>query len=297
MDPTGPNIGVYSLIGRSANPTTALFQINDTSIERVNGLTNMYYTRPIAAGTHPVSLTSVNYLIASMSDSTPVQYHGDTKGSVTVTDLKTFGAVQDTVVPTSIWRIIHGSIMFGSWGVLLTFGMLFARYAKHFEGALWFKVHRVTQYGGYLLACVGFAFAFVAGSGNHYYYLFHSSWGTAIMALGMAQVLGGFFRPHKEPGEKTVTNARRLFEYFHWWNGRTMVLMVVVQVITGLFIIYNNEFDLVIIIYIAAAALVMLIVVILEIMVCACPPREWQTKRCCYYYADDGSEKYYELSN
>jgi len=258
-------------------------------------MTTIQFTRNIADGNNPINPSGPNYFIASFSaagNKFP-SYHGpNSRGPVLVDNLQT-GATSAIALPP--WRPIHGSLMFASWGLMLTFGMLFARYARHFKDALWFKVHRITQYGGYGLACIGFVFAFIAGQGNHFGYLFHSIWGCMIMALGLGQVIGAFFRPHKEAGEAPTT-ARKTFEYGHWWTGRLAVTMVVLQVLTGLDIIYNSAFNGVVIAYIAVAATVFAIVFILEVLVCLGPPVGWKVTPCCFYYIDqEQPDNYYKL--
>jgi len=173
---------------------------------------------------------------------------------------------------------------------MLSFGMLFARYARHYPDALWFKVHRATQYSGYSLALIGFVFAFIAGQGNHFGYLAHSVLGTLIMTFGLAQVIGAFFRPHKEKGEP-VAQKRKIFEYFHWWNGRIMVLSVIIQTILGLIILANGSKDFLLLpFYITIAFLVLIGIIGLEFGVAFCPLPEWKVTSCCFCYpADDSS--------
>jgi len=282
--------------GAQLNPNIPL---TNTAAQTVNGMTTISYTRRLADGHNPISATAPNYFIASYSayNTKSPSYHGpNSHSSILVDNLQT--ATTSPVV-TPPWRAIHGSLMFSSWGLMLTFGMLFARYARHFKDALWFKVHRATQYGGYGIAVIGFVFAFIAGQGNHFGYLFHSVWGCTIMVLGFGQVVGAFFRPHKEAGE-APSKERRRFEYFHWWTGRLAVTMVVLQVSTGLEIIYNDALNGIVIAYLAVAALVFAIVFILELFVCACPPADWKVTPCCFYYTEVGAnqqqaDNYYKL--
>jgi len=293
------DVEAYTLPNKVAAQLNPSIPLTNIAAQTVNGMTTVQFTRNLADGNVPLNPTGPNYIIASFSsyNNKFPSYHGpNAHASVLVNSLTTGSATAITMPP---WRTIHGSLMFASWGVMLTFGMLFARYARHLKDAIWFKVHRATQYTGYGVACVGFVFAFVAGQGNHFYYLFHSVWGCFIMIFGLCQVVGAFFRPHKEAGE-VPTKERKRFEYFHWWTGRLAVTMVVLQVVTGLEIIYGvSSLNTVILAYLAVAAAVIAVIFILELTLCSCPPAGWKVIPCCFCYTDgptaQQADNYYKL--
>jgi hypothetical protein len=159
--------------------------------------------------------------------------------------------------------------MFISWSVILSFGVLWARYARHLPDAIWFKVHRVTQYGGYVVAFSGFIVV-LAGSKSKFGSAAHHVVGLLIMIFGLAQLVVAFFRPHKEQGSN-LSAKRAMFEYFHWWNGRILVLGVVYQVISGIALLhpgFAGSGKALLAVYIVVLVIVLGIVLFLEIKNC-----------------------------
>jgi len=63
--------------------------------------------------------------------------------------------------------------MFISWGVLLQFGAMWARYAKSIpkkgdKQAIWFTVHQIVQPLAWIVSLVGFAIAIAMVHPNHF---------------------------------------------------------------------------------------------------------------------------------
>jgi len=114
---------------------------------------------------------------------------------------------------------------------------LIARNKHLLEGlgeGVWFQTHRVIQV---LALCFMVAGAIIAAAefedpesdeGKR-----HRKIGISIIVVGIVQGLIPFLRPH------TGTPHRYLFNYVHWWLGRSAVVMGIATVFLGI-----NAFDL-----------------------------------------------------
>jgi len=184
----------------------------------------------------------------------------------------TGGSTQVQIVPSAA-KQAHAFLMFFSWGLILPFGMLFARYGRSIPDGFWFKVHRPVQYLGYAVAIVGFIeiLSVLRNFGTFY----HHYMGVIIMTMGFIQIMIAVVRPHKEPGTQPTT-LRIIFEYFHWWNGRLALLFFIYQFYTGASLLYGGggtsyptaaSFGLVYA-YSALLGITFIVMVILEIRNC-----------------------------
>jgi len=191
-------------------------------------------------------------------------YHTPSQHSLGATEVNFATGASSTLARPFGLRDVHPLLMFFSWGMVLTFGMLWARYTRHLPNAIWFKVHRVTQYGGYGLAIVGFIIAFFIVAPGLHLTKPHHIVGTFIMILGFLQVVVAFFRPHKEKGQ-LLSIQRVAFEYFHWWAGRLLIVLVLYQVFSGIMFIYP---DWLVYLYAALLGSVLLIIIVQEIINC-----------------------------
>jgi FtsH-binding integral membrane protein len=124
--------------------------------------------------------------------------------------------------------------MFIGWGVFLQFGALFARYAKRFPNAIWFKIHRPFQTVGYIIALIGFILAIVMTHPAHYAVQPHTGLGLAVMVLGSLQMSIAMFRPEPTKKGEKPTIWRRLFEFQHWYVGRVALILAVITIFFGL---------------------------------------------------------------
>lgn len=114
--------------------------------------------------------------------------------------------------------IAHGTCMLLSWGFLLPSGVITAKFLRHREGALWFKIHRLLQPFGLAVAVAGWVVALVTfsvlGSGVHDKSFVHAVCGMITMSLGLFQPINAYLRPHK-PEEGHVPLVRRVWEITH----------------------------------------------------------------------------------
>jgi len=155
-------------------------------------------------------------------------------------------------------------LIFLAWGVILPFGVLWARYAKPLPNAIWFQVHQFLQPIGYAIAIAAFIIAWLMVNGVYFQALAHGVIGVILVALGLIQVLMGIFRPHKEENVEKQRPVRVLFELGHRWNGRAMLLLVIPQIFLGIIAI-GTWGTPVIIFYAIYVAVIILMVIVLEI--------------------------------
>lgn len=148
----------------------------------------------------------------------------------------------------------HGSLMLASWGFLLPLGVITARFFRHRPDALWFKMHRVIQIVGLIIAIAGWSIALknfrVLGSGggtgsseDKKAYA-HACCGTTTMCLGLLQPLNALFRPHPPKGGEGKAKPRFLWEILHKSMGyiATVLALVTIGLGTRIAAGYENQF-------------------------------------------------------
>jgi len=139
--------------------------------------------------------------------------------------------------------IAHGSLMIISWGFLLPTGIISAHFLKHRPNAIWFKMHRIIQIVGLLIAIIGWAVALATFDvfnikDNSYT---HGALGMTVMILGILQPLNALIRPHApEKGEDTQLK-RRVWEIVHKASGYIAVLLAAVTICFGTIIIFDHN--------------------------------------------------------
>lgn len=148
----------------------------------------------------------------------------------------------------------HGSLMLVSWGFLLPFGIITARFLRHRPNNLWFKMHRVLQILGLIIAIAGWAIALknfdVLGSGgggtsseDKKAYA-HACCGTAAMSLGLLQPLNALLRPHPPTGDEPKAKPRLLWELLHKSMGYigTILALVTIGIGTRIISVKKDQF-------------------------------------------------------
>jgi len=128
----------------------------------------------------------------------------------------------------------HGALMMTGWGVLLPSGIMIARFLKHRDGALWFKLHVGMQISGLVLTFIGWVLALyrfdVLFSGARGF--IHGVMGIIVMSLGLLQPINALVRPHAPPaGDEPTSNLRLAWELLHKISGYSAALL-------ALFVIY-----------------------------------------------------------
>ena len=143
--------------------------------------------------------------------------------------------------------IAHGSLMIIGWGFLLPTGVASARLLKHRPNALWFRIHRIMQVVGLIVAICGWGVALHTfdvfnNPGNSSYN--HGVLGMTVMILGILQPFNALIRPHApEKGEKRPLK-RLIWEIVHKTSGYLAVILAAATICFGTFVIavHNTEF-------------------------------------------------------
>jgi len=134
-------------------------------------------------------------------------------------------------------HFIHASLMMVSWGFLLPSGTLLAKFYKHRPNGLWYKLHRVIQTFGLLLAVIGWIIALMNfnvfkdyGFRNYQ----HGICGMVVMLLGLLQPLNALIRPHAPKDESEEKSTKRvLWEVWHKSSGWMAVGLAVPTIVLG----------------------------------------------------------------
>ncbi len=144
---------------------------------------------------------------------------------------------------------LHAVMMVVAWQLLLPAGTLIARFFKvtrrqawpdQLDNKTWWHAHRILQYGGMVLATLGFVVIFRAKGGalaGHS----HAVLGLLVLTLGWLQVVSAWLRGSKGgPTDQTsdplqpatwrghhydMTLRRRLFEAWHKHMGYVAMIL------------------------------------------------------------------------
>ena len=142
--------------------------------------------------------------------------------------------------------IAHGSLMIIGWGFLLPTGVASARLLKHRPNALWFKIHRIVQVLGLVVAICGWGialaeFSVFGSSGTHSYN--HGVMGMTVMVLGLLQPLNAFLRPHPaEAGERKPVK-RLIWEIIHKASGYIAIILAAATIFYGTTVIFGHNVE------------------------------------------------------
>lgn len=145
----------------------------------------------------------------------------------------------------------HGRFMVLAWGICAPLGVIVARYLKvlpwqdwprQLDNQVWWVLHRVLQYSATVLTVI--ALIVILFKGREYTAATHRLLGYLVVALTVAQVLGGWLRGSKggptEPSRAgdhfDMTPRRLVFEYVHKICGYTALLVSGTAILTGLWL-------------------------------------------------------------
>jgi hypothetical protein len=157
------------------------------------------------------------------------------------------GAATHSIAPLVAW---HARLMVLAWSVLIPLGVIAARFYKVtpkqdfprvLDNKWWWNAHRSTQYSGVALAVIALLLVW-PGQG----WGWHQAVGYALVAAGVAQVLGAQLRGTK--GGPTdvakglpvrgdhfdMTRRRRIFEWWHKRLGYACLVLTLLATALGL---------------------------------------------------------------
>ncbi|KAL9671600.1 hypothetical protein QQ045_009170 [Rhodiola kirilowii] len=126
-------------------------------------------------------------------------------------------------------RRTHGLLGILGWGFFLPVGVIIARYFRH-KDPLWFYLHIVFQFLGFLLTVASFA----TGMANYWpkdkNLQAHKVLGTFAFGQVTFQVMAFFVRPGED------SKIRKYWNWCHNWIGRLALLYGAVNIMLGIHI-------------------------------------------------------------
>ncbi|CAN1838244.1 Cytochrome b561 and DOMON domain-containing protein At2g04850 [Linum perenne] len=131
---------------------------------------------------------------------------------------------------TRTLKLVHGIMNSISWGVMLPYGAITARYLRHIQslGPVWFYIHAGVQLSAFFLGTIGFVIGLNLGkSSPGMTYGLHRKLGFAVFCLAGLQTLALLFRP------KTTNKYRKYWKSYHHFVGYACVVIGVVNVFEG----------------------------------------------------------------
>lgn len=125
-----------------------------------------------------------------------------------------------------------------AWGLLLPSGAIIAALGKHRPDAMWFKVHRVVQPIGLIVALIAWIIALrnftaLQASGDGTLHYPHAILGMITMVIGLIQPLNAIFRPHAPKKGEEKTTLRLLWEICHKGLGWVGIFLSIVTISIG----------------------------------------------------------------
>ena len=144
--------------GTSKEPLT------NTQISVVDGKVTIKFTRTLT-GRVPLTANGATPLLWAIGNGPygpgSKGYHGSNKGRFAISLSGDAGAASSGSLgldPVSVYKLVHGVLMWLAWGLLLPLGAITSRFFRQ-HNPLWFDLHRLFQITGLVGALVGFIIA------------------------------------------------------------------------------------------------------------------------------------------
>jgi len=239
-----------------------------------NGVTIIKFTRTVAGGTVPFSLTN-NHIIASYSTIDAFGKHTDYVKNLGFNFI-TGSIAASAPSPKDYLKYIHAIIMFVSWAILLPLGGFLARYRPIYPclpkekeddpGCKWWPAHQNIQTSGIIISTIGFIIAIIMNSFDSSHFIpsniAHATLGTCITGLAIFQFILGLLRPHQPEGYKKgnpdhakptccealgcmsnslYTAKRLIWERKHRWLGRSLFTAAAVNISLGILLLFGSN--------------------------------------------------------
>ncbi|XP_047333839.1 cytochrome b561 and DOMON domain-containing protein At5g47530-like [Impatiens glandulifera] len=184
----------------------------------------------------PAGTTTFNHLwqVGPLSGDTPGTHNfaAANLGSMGSVDFST-GAVVTTggasISRRQKDRNIHGVLNAVSWGVLMPFGAMVARYLKVFKSAdpAWFYIHVTCQTSAYIIGVAGWGTGLKLGEQAALQNTIHRNIGIALFCLGTLQVFALLLRPNKDHKYRFYWNM------YHWGMGYAVIILTIINIFKG----------------------------------------------------------------
>ncbi|XP_073139699.1 cytochrome b561 and DOMON domain-containing protein At4g17280-like [Henckelia pumila] len=177
-----------------------------------------------------------------LSNDSPVSHStsGPNVQSMGTLDLISGDAGTRTGVITSKTRRrnIHGVLNAISWGIMIPFGAMLARYLKVFPTAdpAWFYLHSMCQTSGYIIGVVGWATGLQLGRQSQgIQFTSHRIIGIILFSIATLQVLALLLRPKKNHKYRSYWNI------YHHLLGYSITVLGIINIFKGFNILRPDE--------------------------------------------------------
>ncbi|GIL86228.1 hypothetical protein Vretimale_13771 [Volvox reticuliferus] len=154
----------------------------------------------------------------------------------------------DVLAERLFYMRTHGALQFTGWIALVPIGILAARHRWIFAPAsitgLWFQIHRAVQMIAVVLIIAGFVLPWTSFDSNDEQQIIgvdhetrmssdpllssHEALAIMLMVVLGLHIIVAIVRP------KPDAPRRRVWNMVHWWTGRSLALIAVVNVLIGI---------------------------------------------------------------
>ena len=138
----------------------------------------------------------------------------------------------------------HGILMIVAWGLIFPAGAVMPRFWRSaLPDGRWLRAHRWVQTGGVvvMLAGVAVAVAFTHADGVPHFASTHSAMGLGITVVALLQPMLALVRPTKPQTGERPSWARCAWQLKHAVIGYTLLILGIVQLISGVRLSYGLE--------------------------------------------------------
>jgi len=201
----------------------------------------------------PINPTADTRFLVAFGVSNVFDYHTTENRQILIINLA--AGTLDVDYTHEIHYVVHGCLMFLSYGICMTFGIFVARFLRH-KVQFWFNLHVIIQTVAIMASISAFGIAislldvhFDAPHAKMGYFIVSGSVITGVLGL----VADRMYDP-------TRTKTPFFPDKLHWWVSRIVVLLGYINIILGIidFWGYNPGFIYIYILYVCIIAVVML---------------------------------------
>ena len=249
-----PSAGTTLLYDLTAKSTSGVSKMSDQSaltsgsISQASSTTTMTFTSLLDQTAFDVSASGAQDFIWAYGSGNSLGFHaGMGAFSLDLTTCSTSTIKTEAISTSAV--LAHGALMLLAWAYIFPGGILCA-YLKFVLGDVWMNAHLGLQAIGAVVAIAAIctmSLTIDGTDGAEHLSGDHPPWGVAALALLALQLLGGFLRPHKVPGEMTDYKGirdwvwkpqqpkRRAFQYLHKLGGYAAMLAAAGAILSGIY--------------------------------------------------------------
>lgn len=247
--PAANTVHLYELTAKSTSGIEKMSSqstLTSGSISQAGSTTTMDFVILLDQSSLSVSESGSQKFIYAYGSSNSLGYHAQ-RGSFSL-DLTTCSMSKVKTEELSTRTVLaHGCLMLLAWAWIFPSGIISA-FFKFKIGNMWMNMHMGIQILGALVVFTAICIMSITidtTSGATHMNGNHPTYGIIVLSLMMIQILGGFARPHKVPGDmsdyrsvrdwvwKRQSPKRKLFQYLHKVLGYAAMIMAFIALLTG----------------------------------------------------------------